>query len=75
MKDDLLAALDATATFLNVLTWLWMAAPLIVTAFFYGLAAAVVLAAVHTIHERVRASFAGAHHTIADIQQPRKETP
>lgn len=71
MKEDLLNLNATVATVLDIGTWIWITSAVILTLF---LAWLVITAGRHA-YASIRDSFARAHQTIADIQQPREEKP
>lgn len=70
MTADVLALIDTYATGMQIAMWGWGISLFIL----HLLAAAGLYLICRAACHRIHASFTRAHHTIADIQQPRKET-
>lgn len=69
MKEDLLNLISTWGVLAEAVTWFMAFAACLI----YGFAGWAFIAAGRLVAVRIHASFARAHHTIADIQQPRKE--
>jgi hypothetical protein len=70
MKEDLLNLIATYGALADAFTWFMAFAACLI----YGFAGWAFIAAGRLVAVRIHASFARANQTIADIQQPRKET-